>query len=209
MRHLALLVSASASVVALLSQPASAQFQTRIVDPPATFGDNNQVNDINEGEAILASPPAGSTITNGLPDVINEPGGTPGYTGEDFAYEAVGLVDVIGGSSVSGVVLYVNSDDGFRLRVNGVTVSEFPGDTGGSNTASGPLTLNDGDVIRLTHYERGGGEYIRLRLNDDNGPFIGSAASGIDVVPIPEPAALSLLGLGGLGLLARRRRAGA
>ena len=185
---------------------ANAQFQVT-VQTVAGGGSDGDLNNINEGEALLAN--GGAAEGTAAPDIIDFSAGAfpAGTTPEQFALSAVGVVDIIGGSSLNGVVLYVNSDDGFRLRVNGTIVSEFNDPTGSSNTATGPLTLNDGDVISLTFFERDGGEFVRLRLNDDSGPFVGSTASGIDIVPVPEPASLGLLGLGGLGLIARRRRA--
>jgi hypothetical protein len=76
-----------------------------------------------------------------------------GHNPSDFAMEATGYVDVIGGASIR-TALYVDSDDGFRLRLNGRTVSEFPGWTSHSNRITPMLTLNDGDLIRLTYFER-------------------------------------------------------
>ena len=74
--------------------------------------------------------------------------------------------------------LYVNSDDGFRLRRNGTVIGEFVGPTGLSDTTISNVTLNDGDVLRLTYFERGGGAYVRLRINSDSGTFVGETASG-------------------------------
>lgn len=175
---------------------------------PAVPGVGPNVDNINEGELLLAGGGVDEATANPL--VINFPdNGFPVGTNEDdFAVQATGFVDIIGGTSASGVVLYVNSDDGFRLRVNGVVVSEFVGPTGSSNTATGPLTLNDNDFIQLTMFERDGGEFLRFRLNNDSGAFIGDTASGILInmtAAIPEPATLSLLALGGLAILGRRR----
>jgi hypothetical protein len=100
-------------------------------------------------------------------------------------------------------------------------IGEFVAPTGSSNTGIPNVTLTDGDILRLTFFERGGGEYNRFDVdpdgvfgpvggdpgtNDDDRIRVGSAASGIDILPVPEPASLSLLALGGLGLLARRHR---
>jgi hypothetical protein len=79
-------LAAGALFVGAAAVPASAQWQNRLVDPPTMFGDNNEINDINEAESILASPPAGSTTTTNTSDVIDFPNGAPaGFAGEDFA----------------------------------------------------------------------------------------------------------------------------
>ena len=182
----------------------------------ASGGTNSaQLENIDEGEALLAGAsgfvPSGNFTDS--PATINYSGasfpGSGGASGDntnDFALEAVGLVTLTAGTTGT-FNLYVNSDDGFRLRRNGNVVGEFTGPTGGSNTIMTNVTLNNGDVLRLTFFERAGGEFVRLRVNNDTGAFVGDPASGINITPVPEPASLGLLGVGSVGLLARRRRA--
>lgn len=169
------------ATVLLAANSAFAQFNVRTVDSNGTF-----IQNINEAEALLSSQPTAGTDS---PDAINYAGNFPGVTGDDFAMEAIGVVDIIGGTTVT-TTLYVNSDDGFRLRLNGVVIAEFIGTTTGSDTTIPNITLNDGDVIRLTYFQRNVTSFIRLRLLDDTSAFVGSAASGIDVLPasFPPPA---------------------
>jgi len=220
-----------------LSQSAQAQWQVRqtYLNTSTSTGNAsggtlaNQLENIDEGEALLAG--ATGFVQSGnftdSPQVINYSGanfpgsgGSSGNATEDFALEAVGVVGVINGSTGT-FNLVVNSDDGFRLRRNGTTIFEFTGPTGNSNTGLNNVTLNDGDVLRLTFFERGGGEKLLFQVdadgllgnpNSDPGAaandriFVGAAASGISIVPIPEPATAGLIGVAAVGLLARRRR---
>jgi len=202
--------------------PALGQWQVRTVDNSgvAPF---DQINNINEAESQLATQVAVGTALADALNYTNEAddgliaGGTafPGFptATDDFALEAVGVIDVIGGTSVT-IAAGVNSDDGYRVRRNGVVVSEFVGDRDDPDAGTELFffTANDGDVLRLTYYERTGGENLEFFRDLDGNlattndlMLIGSAASGVDIVPIPEPASAALFGVAGLGLLARRR----
>jgi CSLREA domain-containing protein len=148
-----------------------------------TVDDNGSpVNSIDDGEALLASRPTAGTAT---PSSINYNGNFPGVSGDDFALEAVGRVDVLSGTSGT-FTLYVNSDDGFRLWRNGTVIDEFTTPTGSSNVTMSNITLNDGDVLRLTYFERGGGEHLTFRVNDSSGALVGDSASGISIAPVQD-----------------------
>ena len=179
---------------------------------------------IDAAETLLA---AGPTAGVGSPDVINyaESGAEgfffsgnlafPAGTNDNyFAFEAIGVVDILNGSSLSNVVLGVHSDDGFRLRLNGVTVAEWTFPRSSSYTETAPLTLNDGDVLRLTFFEEAGGKAVELYSRQNGNLFlVGDPNGGIDILPpggavVPVPAALwgGLALLGGLGITQRLRR---
>ena len=67
----------------------------------------------------------------------------------------------------------------------------------------------DRDFLRLTMFQHtGGSRAVLLRDADgiDNGlpdkTFVGSTASGIDVIKVPEPASIGLFAFCALGLIA-------
>lgn len=185
---------------------------------PNAGGIGTTVDNIDEAETLLAL--GGAPEATASPTILNyndAPGGFPAGTAEDdFAFEAIGAIDVIGGTSTT-LTLYVATDDGFRLRRNGVVIGEVFGQTGNSNTTLPGITLSDGDILRLTMFERGGGEFVQLRRDASTGVFLGDPASGIAFVLItpgaaaPEPGTvtfltLGLLGIAGRGAVALRRR---
>lgn len=176
----------------------------------------NEVNDLGEGLFLLAN--GGAPEATAVLPIINVtdnnfPAGT---TEEHFAFYAKGFVDVLDNTSVNAA-LYVSSDDGFRLLVNGVIVSEFAGPTGNSDTISAMLNLKENDLIEIIFFEQGGGEFVNLSLDFDgllattgDRRFLGDPLGGIIIrqqpFVIPEPAT-ALMGLMGvLAIGARRRR---
>ena len=172
------------------------------------------VDNINEGVALIngGGAPEAQAITSLLNFTDNAfPAGT---NEDDFALYARGFVDVLFDSGQITGALFVNSDDGFRLLVNGQVVSEFAGPTGGSNTLSGIVTLKDNDLIEFFFFERGGGEFAFLQFDVDGSGattgdrfFLGDTGGGIAIrtALIPEPAS-ALLGVMGMGVLGLRRR---
>ena len=166
------------------------------------------VNDINEAEDLLGN--GGAFEAAGLFDVVNFDNAFPAGTASgNFALEASGYVDILGGTT--GLFnLIVDSDDGFRLRLNGAVVAEFVPD-GTPHISLNGLALSDGDFLRLTMFQQGGGERIVLRRDfdgiDDGFPdktFVGSATSGIDIVQVPEPGSFALAVLGALSAVVLR-----
>jgi MYXO-CTERM domain-containing protein len=155
----------------------------------------------------------GSTTTETIGG-INYLNDFAGGRGDQFAALATGSVHLPGGSPIS-TYLYVDSDDGFRLRINGAVVSEFVGLTGSSNTITPTaITLNEGDSIELLLAESGGDEKLVFQTDADGDlgttgdrAFVGDAPSGIQITsPVPEPGTFALLGIAALPLLRRRRR---
>jgi hypothetical protein len=166
------------AVLCLMALPVQAQWAVR------TAGDGETVGDINDAEYFLSHPLTYPTVGTDAPTIINYNANFPGNPngGQDFALEATGRVNIVSGTSAT-VTLYVNSDDGFRLYLNGTVIGEFVGGTSGSNTTMPNVTLHDGDLLRLVYFQGSGSSFLRLRLNDDTGLFIGDAASGITIVP--------------------------
>jgi hypothetical protein len=178
-----------------------------------------QLENIEEAEALLNNAPGYAVLKGNANQLINtvnfEANGLagadsfPAGPGDDFALSATGKVDLNldGFDGDTGTfTLYVNSDDGFRLRLNGNVIGEFVGLTGNSNITIPNVALKDGDTLDLRFLERGGGEKVYLRINDASGALVGSPASGIGISQVPEPGSLSIAALAGLAVLAQRRR---
>jgi hypothetical protein len=181
----------------------------------------SNINSIDEGEQVIAGQPAAGTgqfptinfLGEGDDGLVAPSDAFPGVSGDDFALRASGFVDVLSGTSVTGMFA-VNSDDGFRLRQNGVVVAEFTGerDDPDAGTPLFALTLNEGDRLELTYFERAGGDNVEFFMDLDGSLattgdliLVGDPAGGF--VIIPEPAGLSLLlAAGGLSVVRRRRR---
>jgi hypothetical protein len=172
------------------------------------------------GGTVDSTAEAASLIANGgVPEFTDAPGvihygpiaggftAFPGGANNHMAMLALGYVDVDGGSSQSGVVLTVTSDDGFRLLVNGAVVAEHATVRNSDSTSTTPLTLSDGDLVSLLYFNGPGEGNVSLNLGSSAGPLIGHAGSGMSIVAVPEPAAACLaMMLAAPALLRRRRR---
>ena len=105
-----------------------------------------------------------------------------------------------------GTVAPVDESNVAQLEAARATVNQIA-----FTSISDPLLLPDaGTPVRrvgLTHYVPAGASYIGqpIQISMGGGPVPG--LDNVTVGIIPEPATMALLGLGGLGLLLRRRRA--
>jgi MYXO-CTERM domain-containing protein len=189
------------------------------VNNTANAGGGTAANTIeNTDEADALAHGTGGFVSSGSTTEtvggINYNNDFPGGRGDNFAATATGFVHLPGGVPIS-TYLYVDSDDGFRLRINGSVISEYVAPTGGSNTITGaPITLHEGDAIELLMAEDGGGEKLIFQTDADGNlattgdrQFVGDAPSGIQITSsVPEPGTFALLGVAVLPLLRRRRR---
>lgn len=107
----------------------------------------------------------------------------------------------------------VHSDDGFSLSLGGEIISSYDTDRAPGSTVSGPIFLEAGlYALELVSWEQGGfyiDELAWLRPGADGFAVIGTAEGGLalySAVPLPTTLPLLFSALGGIGLLARRRR---
>ena len=196
--------------VLCLAHSARAQFSASFYDlsanPPATI------------DAAEAGFTAADLITTVAPSTINYAvGASPLFSGaqafpvgtqtSDYGLDAIGIVS--GLSAPVTLSLGVYSDDGFRLRLNGVVVAEFAGVRTVETTTTAPLALHNGDSLELTYFQSTGSSEVEFFTVDANGQpiaLVGDPLSGINIVP--EPSTWAMLGLGAVGasVVALRRR---
>jgi hypothetical protein len=106
---------------------------------------------------------------------------------DEWAGGGATTVDWIVSGSTSGTLASGTWDD--------FNTANDPGNAGGRSTVTPNVTGANGEALTLSFGQTGGnGEYLAL----DNLTF--------DQVAVPEPSSMALLGLGGLGVLLRRRR---
>ena len=114
----------------------------------------------------------------------------------DFAVEVLGQLNI---DEAGDFFFGVNSDDGSRLRIDGIEVI-LDDMQRGPHSIWGHVELAAGaHDLEFVYFERAGGAEVELLMYDGAGNIALLQA-------IPEPATLTLLALGGLGFVARRRR---
>jgi hypothetical protein len=156
------------------------------------------------------------TINFGGGGRIGGESGFPGPGGDNFTLSATGYINI---QNAGDYTFFTNSDDGARLRIDGVDVVVDDFLQGPTDSAYVSKNLTAGfHKLEFTGFELGGGESFEAWIAQGNsaaakgagvfGPnfhLIGDATFPVFTVPEPGTAGL-LAGLGALGLIRRRRR---
>lgn len=94
-------------------------------------------------------------------------------------------LDSIDGNDTIDVFFVAGSDDGMRLRIGGVTVTQHPGPrsfafSGGTASFEEPGLY----PIEFLYWERGGNTGVELQSSIPGGPNAGAPAPGLRIVPV-------------------------
>ena len=202
--------------------PVHAQFLVRTAHNAGTISTITDAENAFTNPAATVSGFSSATTLNYLPNGNPFPNGRTGT--DDFALEAFSSLVF---NNAGSYIFRVNSDDGFRLRTGvnangtgGTTYTEVTGARAPANTDGAALVQGAGSAsnIRLTYFERGGGEQLVFSYSRDNGTTFQTVGSTSDITvrpnvgpgaAAPEPGTLALLGSGlltGLGFVKVRRR---
>lgn len=132
------------------------------------------------------------------------PGASSNSTGR-AAYLFTGFINL---TAPGNWYFAVTSDDGFRLRINGVEVGQYNGDRGTSQTLTGPFLANGSGLysVELLYWANEAGESaVILQAGQGSSTAVTAVSRSNLYSVIPSPAAGALLGLGGLVATRRRR----
>ncbi|NQT51654.1 PEP-CTERM sorting domain-containing protein [bacterium] len=199
----------------------------------ATFTGDGQINSLTEAKLLLSLPTGHADIAAEASAQVyaisfTDPAHGGGQSGwirapfqtlapgedEDFVVEAIGLIYIpTAGDWTFGLA----HDDGFELTIGTNTYAVHG--TGNVRLINGANVFNFASAgyydLNLTWYERGGGAYLQLFAAQgdvaawDANLFelVGDTYNGgLQLMMSPEPGTLSLLAIGGLLALRRRRR---
>lgn len=176
---------------------AEAFTQSRSADATWTSSVNYGATNVNTNILNWIGATDAATFT-GIPGASSNPTGRA-------AYLFTGFINL---TSPGSWYFAVTSDDGFRLRINGIEVAQFNGDRGTAQTVSNPYFADAPGLytVELLYWANESGEsavIFQAGLNSSTAVTAVSRSNLYSVIPAPTAGAL--LGLGGL-LAARRRR---
>lgn len=143
----------------------------------------------------------------GTPPVVNNPVDAASGPGTDplFAVEYSGYLNLTSGGTIRFAAAH---DDGVRVTLGGEIIIDFPVNTPPVGTASAFFNLAPGlYTLSYVSWEQGG-QFLNQFVWQRPGQALELVPESA-LHPVPEPATLSLIGIGSLALgLARRRRRG-
>ena len=151
--------------------------------------------------------PLGVTTVIGNFEALNGAGGRPDHTGDTGDEEVFATVDTASYISFSKPI-YLNSFYFTNNSTGGTQTFSIYSDTAGTTEIGSPVTVNSSAVsynpfIQYTGFKGIAIERIDISSGDSN--FVDDDFS-VTLVPEPSTWAIAMLGVGGLGVLAYRRR---
>ncbi len=158
------------------------------------FDSNGSLNNLNGVDSLIAA--SGADVTFNATNIDYSGGsnmggflgsdgasatGTTGASADTFAVKIVGYIKIEAGSHDFNVT----TDDGFRLKIGGQTVTEFDGNRGSATSTSTFTATEDGLYpIEIVYWENGGDQVLFVEMD---GETIGG-----DILFSEIPSGLSL-----------------
>jgi CotH protein/lamin tail-like protein/Big-like domain-containing protein/PA14 domain-containing protein len=155
------------------------------------YNGNTSFGDVNGASALLNNPASATSTTSSTSPVVNfmtEGGGERfpptdpfpvSWPTTNFAGRFTGFVQV---SSAGLRTFGVHSDDGFRLKIDGQVVAEYPQPRGpGSTLGNFNFPAAGSYPVVLDWYENGGGDIVELFQEDGTGDHLVNGGSEVAV----------------------------
>ncbi len=139
---------------------------------------------------------------------VNQSGGAGGDDDNDFACEATGYIALTAGWHR----ITVRSDDGTIIKIGGVEIGRTNEWQGAGDNWDFIFTVESDGIYDFRAFMLEGGGGASFELSDFDGANrvllgLGDGMKFGQSYAVPEPATLSMLAVGALGLMARRRKA--
>lgn len=179
----------------------------------AQFADHGSNTDLFEGAVVTAVDAArggdepGDIFLGGPDADLVEVGGSSYIFGDQSPTQGVDFIEFNTADpvSITGINLIVLSDDeSFRATSSFSLLADVDNDNSYETTLVSGVNPVDNRTDNLYDFADVTASRFRAEFTRVNG---GPRVIELDAIAVPEPTALSLAGLGALGLLTRRRRA--